>query len=258
MSAVNGMTLWLDGADRSVLLDDAACAGNATTTAIGCWLDKSGQVPANNFVQATAANQPDVAKWNGLTAANFTDTSDVLDSVDGKASYQTVFVAADVSSSAKVIDLFGHSGKDFNVRIGSKVSRSKPDENDWSFDPAGALNWANGAELVNADGPVLIITTDQARSATSLPASVSNAFDGWGMVGQVGMLSPSTTFHHGRAPFGGGIPGPKMGRADHAAGADGGHRGGLGPERRHRLLDGARVRRRRRRHQVLRDVHARR
>ncbi len=186
MSAANGMTLWLDGADRTVLLDDAACTGTPTTTAIGCWLDKSGQVPANNFVQATAANRPGTGKWNGLTAANFADTSDVLRSVNETANYRTVFVAANVTNTATYINLFSQSGVDYNVRIGSGAVRSAPNGNDWSFDPAGTFNWANGAKLANANGPIAIITSDQARSVKSFTASVSNALYGRGVVGQVG------------------------------------------------------------------------
>ena len=186
MSAANGMTLWLDGADPTVLVGSSDCTGAATTTAIGCWKDKSGQAQANNFIQATAADQPGVSTWNGLGAANFADTSDVLNSVNPAANYLTVFVAANVTNSAKYINLFSHSGVDYNVRIGTGTSRSAPNGNDWSFNPAGTLNWANGSKLADANGPMKIITSDQARSLQSFTASVSNALYGRGVVGQVG------------------------------------------------------------------------
>lgn len=186
MSAANGMTLWLDGADPAVLLASSACTGAATTAAVGCWKDKSGQAPANNFVQATAGNQPGVSTWNGLPATNFADISDVLNSVNPAATYQTVFVAANVTNTATYINLFSQSGVDYNVRIGPGAVRSAPNGNDWSFDPAGTFNWANGSKLANANGPIKIITSDQARSVKSFTASVSNALYGRGVVGQVG------------------------------------------------------------------------
>ncbi|MEP6559788.1 MAG: putative Ig domain-containing protein [Nakamurella sp.] len=186
MSAANGMTLWLDGADPTVLLSSSSCTGVVTTSAIGCWKDKSGQPKSNDFAQTTAGDQPGVSTWNGLTAANFADTSDVLNSVDASANYLTVFVAANVTNSATYINLFGQSGVDYNVRIGSAGFRSAPVGNDWSFNPAGTLNWANGSKLTNANGPIKIITSDQARSRKTFTASVSNALYGRGVVGQIG------------------------------------------------------------------------
>lgn len=189
MSAANGMTLWLDGADPSVLLGSSGCTGAVTTTAIGCWLDKSGQTQPNNFVQATAANQPGISTWNGLSAANFADPSDVMNSVKSAANYQTVFIAANVTNSAQYINLFGQSGVDTNVRIGSSNLRSTPVGNDWSFSPSGppsTLNFINGVRLANANGPVKIITTDQSSAVKSIAASVSNTFSTRGVVGQIG------------------------------------------------------------------------
>jgi hypothetical protein len=170
MSGTNGMTLWLDGADPSVLLGSSDCTGPATTTAIGCWKDKSGQATANNFIQATTANQPGLKTWNGLTAANFADTSDVLNSVNPNANYLTVFVAANVTNSAVYINMFTPVG------------------NDWSFNRTSSLtlNWTNGAKLVNASGPMKVITSDQAQSLKTFTASVSNALYSRGVVGQVG------------------------------------------------------------------------
>lgn len=186
MSAANGMTLWLDGADPTTFVGSSDCTGAAATTAIGCWKDKSGQTTANNFVQATSADQPTVGTWNGLGAADFADTSDVLNSVSATANYLTVFVAADVTNTATYINMFSQSGQDYNVRIGSGAFRNKPVGNDWSFNPAGTLNWANGSKLANANGPVKIITSDQARSLKTFTASVSNALYGRGVVGRVG------------------------------------------------------------------------
>ena len=186
MSAANGMTSWLDGSDPTALVAGSGCTGAAATAAIGCWRDKSGQPVANDFVQATAANQPTVGRWNNLAAVNFADTSDVLNSVTAAANYRTVFVAADVTNTATYINLFSQSGVDYNVRIGSGAVRSAPNGNDWSFDPAGTFNWANGSKLTNANGPIKIITTDQARSVKTFTASVSNALYGRGVVGQVG------------------------------------------------------------------------
>ncbi|MET0864840.1 MAG: putative Ig domain-containing protein [Nakamurella sp.] len=186
MSAANGMTLWLDGADRSTMLGNTDCTAAPATAGIGCWQDKSGQSQPNNFAQATSANQPGVGTWNGLTAANFADTSDVLTSVRATANYLTVFMAANVTSSAVYIPMFGQVGVDYNVRIGTGTSRAAPNGNDWSFNPAGTLNWTNGAKLVNANGPMKVITTDQARSLKSFTASVSNPLYFRGLVGQVG------------------------------------------------------------------------
>ncbi len=189
MSAGNGMTLWLDGADPAVLLGSSSCTGAVTTTVIGCWLDKSGQSSANNFVQATTGNQPGVGTWNGLSAANFADPSDVMNSVRSTANYQTVFIAANVTNSAPYINLFGQAGADTNVRIGSSNLRSTPVGNDWSFSPNGppqTLNFINGVRLANTNGPVKIITTDQSNAVKPIAASVSNTFSTRGVVGQIG------------------------------------------------------------------------
>ncbi len=188
MSATNGMTLWLDGADPSVLLGSSDCTGPATTTAIGCWKDKSGQATANNFIQATAANQP------GLEDVERPDRSQLrrhqrrAQLGQPNANYLTVFVAANVTNSAQYIDMFSQSGVDYNVRIGSGASRSAPNGNDWSFNRTSSLtlNWTNGAKLVNASGPMKVITADQAQSLKTFTASVSNALYGRGVVGQVG------------------------------------------------------------------------
>ena len=96
-------------------------------------------------------------------------------------------MAANVTNSDVYINMFGQSGVDYNVRIGSGTSRSAPNGNDWSFNPAGTLNWINGAKLVNANGPLKLITSDQARAVKTFSASVSNPiYYGRGMVGQVG------------------------------------------------------------------------
>lgn len=190
MSAAGGMTLWLDGADPAVLLGSSTCTGAATTTAIGCWKDKSPQ--GQNFIQATATSQPGVSSWNGLSAANFADNGDILNSINSSDTYQTVFVAANVlnaGSQAQYVDLFGQATQDYNVRIGSGIGRNSPNVNDWSYNSAGTgaqFDWANGAQGVNVSPPGAVITSDQAPTARSFAASVSNTFLGRGVVGQVG------------------------------------------------------------------------
>ena len=190
MSAAGGMTLWLDGADPAVLLGSSACTGSATTTSIGCWKDKSPQ--GQNFIQPTAASQPGVGTWNGLSAANFADNGDILNSINANDSYQTVFVAANVANTgaqAQYIDLFGQATQDYNVRIGSNIGRNAPNVNDWSFNSSGTgaqFDWANGAQGVNVSPPGAVITSDQAPTVRSFAASVSNTFLGRGVVGQVG------------------------------------------------------------------------
>ena len=191
MSAANGMTLWLDGADPTVLLG-GSCSGTPTTTAIGCWKDKSGQ--AENFTQATAANQPSVSRWNGLTAANFADSSDILSSVNASDQYQTVFVAANITNAAGsgvLVDLFGQADQDYNVRIGTSTWRMGSNGlfngNDWSNNTGTPpLNWANGAQAANVHQPLAVITSDQSLAVKSFAASVSNTVYGRGVVGQVG------------------------------------------------------------------------
>lgn len=187
MSSGNGMTLWLDGADPTVLLANSTCFGAATTTAIGCWKDKSGQ--GENFIQSTAANQPGVSLWNGLSAANFVDYTDILNSVNATDTYQTVFVAANVTNPAQsggLVDLFGQTGQDYDVRIGNGTARNSPNTNDWSFGTVGPLNWVNGAQGINANTPLALITSDQSLTVTSFSASVSNTVLNRGVVGQVG------------------------------------------------------------------------
>lgn len=190
MSSANGMTLWLDGADPSVLLG-GSCNGAATTTSIACWKDKSGQ--SNDFTQATSANRPGVGSWNGLPAANFADSGDVLGSVNAAAQYQTVFFAANVTNpagSGVIVNLFGQLGQDYNARIGSSADRrtqSSQNANDWAYNTGNPpQNWANGAQGANAPQPLAVITTDQSNSVKSFVASVSNTFGGRGVTGQVG------------------------------------------------------------------------
>lgn len=187
MSQGNGMTLWLDGADPTVLMAGSGCTGGAATTSIGCWRDKSGQ--NENFVQSTSANQPGVGSWNGLPAANFADNTDVLNSVDSNDKYQTVFVAANITNSGNagaLVDLFGQAGADYNVRVGSSVHRSASNYNDWSNGTTGPLNWINGAQGVDINNPAAMITSDQSPVVKSFSASVSNTVYQRGVVGQVG------------------------------------------------------------------------
>ena len=99
MSANNGMTLWLDGADPNVLLGSSRLHRRPRRHSDRV-LEGQERAAANNFIQATAANQPGVRRWNGLSAANFADTSDVLNSVNASGNYLTVFVAANVTNSA--------------------------------------------------------------------------------------------------------------------------------------------------------------
>ncbi len=194
MSGASGMTLWLDGADPAVLFgsSNSACTGVAATTTIGCWKDKSGQ--GQNFIQTNTANQPGITTWNGLKAANFADSSDVLNSVTATGQYQTVFVAANITNAANIVDLFGRATQDYNVRVGSGVGRSetattKQNQNDWSYktDNTGwQFDWANGAQGAQVTVPTAVITSDQAASVQSFQASVSNTFMNRGVVGQIG------------------------------------------------------------------------
>lgn len=189
MSASNGLTLWLDATDP-VFTTAPGCTGNAATTTIGCWKDKSGA--GRNFAQTSSSNQPSVGTWNGLPAATFTDTSDVLNSVNATGVYQTVFVAANLTnsgSSAQWVDLFGQADNDYNVRLGTNGERSSPNANDWSYNSSGTgaqFNWINGAQGVRGSPPGPTITSDQAPSARTFTASVSNTIYGRGLTGQVG------------------------------------------------------------------------
>lgn len=186
MSAANGLSLWLDGADPSAFTAGSGCTGTGASTTIGCWKDKSGQGP--NFLQATTANQPTVSTWNGLPAANFTDASDVLTAASN-GTYQTVFVAANLPNATQIAYFFGNAGQDFNVRAGAGVQRSAPNGNDWSYNAVGTgaqYNWANGAQGTNVTPPTAVITSDQASSARTMTASVSNTFLNRGVIGQIG------------------------------------------------------------------------
>ena len=190
MSAGNGLTLWLDGADPTVLLASSACSAGAATSAVGCWKDKSGQATANNFSQ-TAGNLPGLSTWNGLPAVNFGDPSVVLNSVNANAQYQTVFVAANVtnpaSGSGVIVDLFGKATQDFDVRVGTGTNRNAPNGNDWSYNTGSpALNWANGAQTAKANQPLAVVTSDQSSTVQTFAASVSNTFYSRGVIGQVG------------------------------------------------------------------------
>ena len=192
MSAANGMSLWLDGSDPSVLFSSSSCAGSLATgtTAVGCWKDKSGS--GENFTQSTAAAQPAVGAWSGRSAVNFADAGRVLNSIDANGKYQTVFVAANVTNPAAqgtIVDLFGQAGQDFNVRVGSNNGRIGPNSNDWSNGTSVnglPANWANGAQAATANNPIPVITSDQSATPLSFAASVSNTFLSRGVVGQVG------------------------------------------------------------------------
>ncbi|WP_111765157.1 putative Ig domain-containing protein [Nakamurella deserti] len=190
LSAASGLTLWLDGTDPGVFLTAANCTGPAApaSTKIGCWKDKSG---ANrSFSQAVTGNQPVVGTWNGLQAASFTDTSDVLNAVNA-GSYQTVFTAANILNSgtaARWVNVFGQVNTDYNVRLGTYGERSAPNANDWATGTGTPpLNWINSVQGVNGSPPGPMITTDQASAVRTFTASVSNTvFTDRALVGQVG------------------------------------------------------------------------
>ena len=191
MSAANGMTLWLDGADPTVLFASSNCTGAVATasTPVACWKDKSTQ--GENFNQTVAANQPTVGTWNKLSAPNFADSTDVLNSINGNDTYQTVFVAANVANPAAasgvIVDLFGQATQDFDVRVGTGANRNSPNGNDWSYNTGSTpTNWLDSAQAVNAAQPLALITSDQSAGVQSFAASVSNTFLSRGIVGQVG------------------------------------------------------------------------
>ena len=192
MSLANGMTLWLDGADPTVVFTSSlsACSGtlSTTTTKVGCWKDKSGS--GLNFNQATATSQPGISTWNGLPAVNFADTTDVLASINATGIYRTVFVAAKVNNPATttIVNLFGQAATDYNVQVGSSAGRNSPNTADWSSATGTpALNWFNGAQAVNGASPQAMITSDQAAANKTFTASVSNTVtSSRGLIGQVG------------------------------------------------------------------------
>lgn len=189
-AVLSAATLWLDGADPGVLFIGTTCTGAlaAANTSVGCWKDKSSQ--GENFNQTVAGSQPGVGSWNGLPATNFADAGDVLNSINAADTYQTVFVAANVTNAAGsgvLVDLFGRATQDTNVRIGTGVQRDSPNTNDWSYNTGSIpLNWINGAQAVNARTPLELITSDQAASPQTFAASVSNTFYNRGIVGQIG------------------------------------------------------------------------
>ncbi len=185
------MSLWLDGSDPNARFSGSDCTtGGGSTTVIGCWKDKSSL--HEDFIQATAANQPGVAPFNNnLNAANFVDASDVMTSINGNNQYQTVFVVSNVTSAGNGYSyLFGQANSDFSVRVGSNVNRTTPNGADWSSGTGTPpLNWTNGAQAVRRTMPATLITTDQSSGVKGPPfsASISNsALAGRGVVGQVG------------------------------------------------------------------------
>jgi type II secretory pathway pseudopilin PulG len=201
MLATNSnLTLWLDGADPAVKFSDSssACTGTVATTAttIGCWKDKS--AVGENFIQTVDVNRPGIATWNGLPAANFVDTTDVLNSIRTTNQYQTVFVAANITNGTNgvqgvYVDLFGQgNNQDYDVRVGSGVGRSSatpPNVNDWSFNSTNTgwqFEWANGVQGANVSLPLAVITSDQSPVVNSFAANVSNTFMSRGVVGQIG------------------------------------------------------------------------
>ena len=68
------LRLWLDGADTTTLFASAACSGAVSSTAIGCWADKSGQ--GNHVVQTTAASRASTTSLNGHLAPTFDGVDD--------------------------------------------------------------------------------------------------------------------------------------------------------------------------------------
>ncbi|MEO5832170.1 MAG: putative Ig domain-containing protein, partial [Nakamurella sp.] len=188
MSSTNGLSLWLDGTDPNAFAAESGCTGAVATATIGCWKDKSGA--GLNFLQTSVANQPRVGSWNGLPAANFTDTGNVLNAINANGVYQTVFVAANLTNpGSQFADLFGQATQDVNVRVGSGVQRGAPNGNDWSYNTANTgakFNWTNGAQSANTTLPAALITSDQGPSPRTFAASVSNTFMSRGLIGQVG------------------------------------------------------------------------
>ncbi len=180
------MTLWLDGADPTTTLAASNCTGAsaAAGATVGCWTDKSAQ--GEDFAQATTANRPTVNTWNStLPSVGFADSTDVLNSINAADTYQTVFVVSKMAASTQIAYLFGQAGADFSVRVGSIVSRSAPNANDWSYNTGSTpLNWNNGIQATTSFQTPLI-TTDVSAAAKTFAASVSSTFLSRGVVGSV-------------------------------------------------------------------------
>jgi hypothetical protein len=187
-SGANGLSLWLDAADASTLFSSASCSGVVNAGAsVGCWTDKG--ATAENFTQATAGSQPVLGSLNGLGAIDFTSTAQVLNSINGSDTYQTVFIATQPQTTPTGWDqFFGQTGQDFDVRTTSGGGQfSAPNNNDWaSGTGTPPLDWSNGRQGVDPTLGSTSILTAQASGPKTFSASVSNTFYSRGMLGNVG------------------------------------------------------------------------
>jgi hypothetical protein len=185
-TSAHGLSLWLDGADSSTLFSSSSCTGAVSGGAsVGCWQDKSGT--AENFTQS--GSQPVLGSLNGLGAINFTSTAQVLNSINGSDTYQTVFIATQPQTTPTGWDqFFGQTGSDFDIRTTTGGGQfSSPNSNDWASNTgAPPLDWSNGRQGVDPTLGSTSILTAQSSAPQTFNASVSNTFYNRGMLGTVG------------------------------------------------------------------------
>jgi hypothetical protein len=188
LTSANGLSLWLDAADASTLFSSSGCTGAVSTGAsIGCWRDKSGV--GENFTQGTAGSQPVLGSLGSLGAIDFTSNAQVLNSINGSDTYQTVFIATQPQTTPTGWDyIFGNTGNDFNIRTTTGGGQfSSPDSQDWvSGTGTPPLDWSNGRQGVDPTLGSTSILTAQSSTPRTFSASVSNTFFNRGMLGNVG------------------------------------------------------------------------
>jgi hypothetical protein len=184
----NGLSLWLDAANTGTLYSSSSCTGAASAGGfVGCWQDASGV--GEDFTQATAGSQPVLASLNGLGAIDFTSAAQVLNSINGSDTYQTVFIATEPETTSTGYDyIFGQAGADFNVRLSSSGNQfASPDSQDWTWSTGTPpLAWSNGRQAVNPTLGSTSILTDQTSSPQTFSTSISNTFHSRGLIGDVG------------------------------------------------------------------------
>jgi hypothetical protein len=194
MSASNGLSLWLDGADPSTEYIGSACTGQTAQAgqSIGCWIDKS--AGGGQFIQSSSAAQPSLGTLNGRPAINFTSSGQTqsLSSV-ATGTYQTVFVAAQSAATANQVDeLFGQSNADFGIREAPAILPGplvKPNANDWeSGTGSPPLEWVNGVQATEVSLGKPEVIAVQSAAPQTIAATVGNYDLARGLIGQIGEI----------------------------------------------------------------------
>ena len=174
-------------------------AGVSATVAI--WYDQSGL--ANNAIQATNANQPEIIHLgiidlaNGLPAVTFTNISQYLLNSSTVSTIQTVNAVRNLLSTGcqylfsapALTDFSIRAHNSFNTPNGANidyywVGPGTLNSNDWAYNTGNIpTNWVDGVQTLAATTTLHTITASSLNAITNTSFSINNNFYGRGMTG---------------------------------------------------------------------------